>query len=124
MRSLALLLASIALGNVVLHDGLVRHERCAEHGELVDVHALTETTAHADIDLAGLHDVPAAEAHEDDHCPLATHPARAHVSAVVLAVDLERASANGARSLASDITSSTRDTWRTPPATGPPVLAA
>ena len=54
---------------VLLHMGLVRHDVCAEHGELVE-HASSSTRAvHADIRVAGLHDVKIdRDGDDDDHC--------------------------------------------------------
>lgn len=79
----AFALAIIALFTSLVHLGVVRHERCAEHGEVIDV---AVNTPHADTSLShdpqtraqtqdALHSLPSGAADsEHEHCPLATTP--------------------------------------------------
>ncbi len=55
--------------------GLVRHEVCAEHGELVEREAGAPATP------AAPHNVPAAD---HDHCPLVANPGRAPTPVLAL----------------------------------------
>ena len=59
----------------VFHLGLVRHEVCEEHGELVDVTEDDRDTTHGDSQT------PKADRHE--HCPLLVHNAHAVTAAPI-----------------------------------------
>lgn len=75
----ALALALTALFTSLVHMGAIRHERCAEHGELVEVTARS-TGAAAHHGTALPVDSLAAldrEAADHDHCPLCVTPAMA-----------------------------------------------
>ncbi len=84
LSTTALVLALVGQGTALVHMGVVRHERCAEHGELVDVGAagVARAADTAAVDASGSHertvDVTAAVGSEeaadhagDDHCVIA-----------------------------------------------------
>lgn len=70
----ALGLALVSLLTSMVHLGVVRHERCAEHGELIEVVAAAHDL-HAELgDLATTDTLDATTVDRDrhDHCSLAT----------------------------------------------------
>ena len=70
MRILALALWAVAQASSLVHMAAVRHERCAEHGELVEVTGPARQLGEMP------HHVYAASGAERDHehCPLTTSP--------------------------------------------------
>ncbi len=80
MPSLARLISSIALAltfagqlSVLVHMGAVPHERCAEHGELIEGAGAAPRAAHGAVDDADrLTAVAGVDDDVHDHCPLGT----------------------------------------------------
>ena len=75
---LAWLLSLLSLATSVVHMGVVRHDRCLEHGELVEVRG---APADQEPDTAAAIFVASASEQHDEHCPLASvgPPARTTV---------------------------------------------
>lgn len=69
---LAWFLSLLSLATSVVHMAVVRHERCLEHGELVEVHSgHNDAGGQADVAIGTL----AFGDQHDEHCPLANTPA-------------------------------------------------
>lgn len=71
VSTIALALALTAQVSTLVHMGAVRHETCAEHGELVEVEGAVADDHGARSDGSSAGD----DADEHDHCLLATTPA-------------------------------------------------
>lgn len=88
----AFLLVWLAQLSSFVHMGVVRHERCLEHGELVERHdARSSTSAQCPERLALLRSAPGFATDEHDHCPLVTTLVVPHANLAVRHVDLPRA---------------------------------
>jgi hypothetical protein len=129
MRALALLLSCVAIGNVVLHDAVVAHARCAEHGELVDIHAHDADVrdVHDDIAHAGLHAIPGGvhgDADDHAHCPIASHPPRFDAVHVAVVAALPRVDALPVAAALAARVHAVRVAWRATLQTGPPIVTA
>lgn len=80
---LGLWLVAVAQFSSFVHLVVIRHERCAVHGELVE--RVGPTSAHAPPSVDGVA-WRSLEVHDDDHdsCPQALHPGRLTLDATVL----------------------------------------
>ena len=67
MSRLALFLSFLALASSMVHMAVVKHDRCLEHGELVEVSGTV--VAHAAGPTTTWYADSSGERH-DDHCPL------------------------------------------------------
>ncbi len=86
---LAWLLSLLSIATSVAHIAAVRHVRCPEHGELVELHGARAAPAAFDgLAIAEL----AFDDRHDEHCPLAHVPAT-HVRAAPPTLANERHSA-------------------------------
>jgi hypothetical protein len=92
--SLAVCLAFAGQLVATMHMGLVRHDVCAEHGELVEASAAARhNAAHPDLARAGLHDVRVDRLDsDDDHC-LAVTLTQSLATFTSAALDVSHASA-------------------------------
>lgn len=107
LSSLGLALVLVAQLSSLFHMGAIRHERCAEHGELVEVHGAAlrhgaspaaDVIAHvaADEDVVDtLRAAAAAPGDEHDHCELALTPAVPGAALRLFHVDLPRVLEDG-----------------------------
>jgi hypothetical protein len=82
LSSLGLALVLVSQLCSLVHMGAIRHERCAEHGELVELSEPARGPTHRDLARLG-DDVVALSASgvatdEHDHCQIALNPASAH----------------------------------------------
>lgn len=115
-RSLAGATIALALlGQVagVLHMGVVRHERCDEHGELV------ERGATVAVDVDGETHGDAADRH--DHCVVGDAPAHRRAEAPTLVVvDLASRPLEVARAPVADARAPAVAVFRTAPKGSPP----
>jgi hypothetical protein len=73
VAAVAFFASLVAQFGIVAHMGLVRHEVCADHGELV------EREAGAPAAPAAPHSLPTAD---HDHCPLVANPGQAPAPAL------------------------------------------
>jgi hypothetical protein len=79
VSAISLALALTAQVSTLVHMGAVRHEACAEHGELVE----TSATNH-DVPVDG--DAPSDASEEHDHCLLATTPSLSSTAPLIASV--------------------------------------
>lgn len=118
---LAWLLSVVSIATSVAHMAVVRHDRCLEHGELVEVRgAPVGHEAGASTSVAA---TTASDQH-DEHCPLANAtggPVESGPQSLLL--DLPAAAAQPAAA-PSDANRTTVDALAVAPKQGPPVLAA
>lgn len=88
----AFILVWLAQLSSFVHMGVVRHERCLEHGELVERHeASSSTSAQWSEGLAVLRSAPGFATDEHDHCPLVTTSVVPHADLAARHVELPRA---------------------------------
>ncbi len=115
----ALLLALVGQGTALLHMGVVRHERCDEHGELVDVFAPRTAEPERQSDAAIGSDSAVHVA--DDHCVVAFRVAV--VTDVDCVIDVANVAAIDARVVAGLAAADgvvARDVLDVAPKTSPP----
>lgn len=88
IAALAFFLFGLGQVGALLHTG-VRHERCAEHGELVEVAvgvAFSVAHDHGNNDLDRVDEATVAAADDHEHCALSLLPLAPHAGIVVTAV--------------------------------------
>jgi hypothetical protein len=127
--SLVVFLAFAGQLAATMHMGLVRHDVCAEHGELVEHSAehfadARRNAAHADLARAGLHDVRFDRGDgDDDHCLAVTlTQSLAASSPVDLGAHDVRAFVDVVKVEAPVAHETARDVLAVAPKQGPPVL--